>query len=800
MASHFGSWDDSGSSEDPTSIVRVLKDFESSRRKTSAAALKRKSSSPASTAAISTMGPKPKQLHFDASLLTLSPCTSTRKLPAGMRFKDPLIGIGDVGGNLTNTKKVLSDAEREAMRLKNELLQKESELVNARAANTRWEAQFERAQMVAKKERLERESETKKAVTDAARAKEEAEQLRRQLDMNKKRELAKAEAELESSTARRERAEDADGEIADLVEKNESLQRKVLKLRTKLEATQNEAREEVEEFMRQAEEARNQLEEARALASMRGEEGERAAQLKGRLEAAELRAKTAEMEAERAQSELRSNKEAVVERNAMKDRLNRYPTIVRENEALQKENKLLRDTADNVELLKEQNEHLVGKLERSEAAASEGLRLKHELAQAQKQLRKWETICLRVLTDEERGVLLESRPSADLMSQKIGQMQRVELEMREQNEANKSNVAAAERKIKHLEEKKTGDHEVVGAMRKDIDEQGKLIKRLQRKLLLVSKERDSYKGILESYEHEITFSGGQFEKDHTASLEKVIKDHREMIDRLERQLADKATTSGGTAGFTVGGSAELQRVEKALGKAEEERDALRHELNIRMTRGEIKPADTKILHLRNNPRVQAMESRQQEVKRLSDENQALKTRVKLLEEGQSKDLTILVGQKVEEGASSEEVKELQEQLRSAEVKKCRIIEAFKKTSHDFREVCCQLTGFRVDGLSNNQYRLTSIYAESPETEQLLFQRDPTNSACMLLETSYSNQLDELIDLHLKTQNSIPMFLAALNMDLFSKATFEQTASMSIEVTAAAPAAMGGDDEDPICLD
>ena len=58
--------------------------------------------------------------------------------------------------------------------------------------------------------------------------------------------------------------------------------------------------------------------------------------------------------------------------------------------------------------------------------------------------------------------------------------------------------------------------------------------------------------------------------------------------------------------------------------------------------------------------------------------------------------------------------------------------------------------------------------------------------------------------HLKTQNSIPMFLAALNMDLFSKATFEQTASMSVEVTAAAPAAMGeteaGDDEDPICLD
>ena len=189
-----------------------------------------------------------------------------------------------------------------------------------------------------------------------------------------------------------------------------------------------------------------------------------------------------------------------------------------------------------------------------------------------------------------------------------------------------------------------------------------------------------------------------------------------------------------------------------------------------------------------------MESRQQEVKRLTDENQSLKTRVKLLEEGQTKDLTILVGQKIEEGASSEEVRgeddnktyinikftndfamftELQEQLRSAEIKKCRIIEAFKKTSHDFREVCCQLTGFRVDGLANNQYRLTSIYAESPDRDQLLFQRDP-NGACMLLETSYSNQLDELIDLvriHEPKWVRDVMYLRVLHLSALEDAKF-----------------------------
>ena len=43
------------------------------------------------------------------------------------------------------------------------------------------------------------------------------------------------------------------------------------------------------------------------------------------------------------------------------------------------------------------------------------------------------------------------------------------------------------------------------------------------------------------------------------------------------------------------------------------------------------------------------------MKRLSDENEALKARVKLLEEGQTNDITMMVGQRMEEGASSKDV-------------------------------------------------------------------------------------------------------------------------------------------------
>lgn len=56
-----------------------------------------------------------------------------------------------------------------------------------------------------------------------------------------------------------------------------------------------------------------------------------------------------------------------------------------------------------------------------------------------------------------------------------------------------------------------------------------------------------------------------------------------------------------------------------------------------------------------NPLAEASSSRSADMAQLQEENEALKTRVKLLEEGQTKDLTLLVGQKVEEGTSSQEV-------------------------------------------------------------------------------------------------------------------------------------------------
>ena len=60
-------------------------------------------------------------------------------------------------------------------------------------------------------------------------------------------------------------------------------------------------------------------------------------------------------------------------------------------------------------------------------------------------------------------------------------------------------------------------------IRAEQEEQTRLLKRLQRKLLLVTKERDSYKGVLDSYEKEVTLSGQEMDRERFAAQEKTLE-------------------------------------------------------------------------------------------------------------------------------------------------------------------------------------------------------------------------------------------------------------------------------------
>merc|ERR1719476_183297 len=95
-----------------------------------------------------------------------------------------------------------------------------------------------------------------------------------------------------------------------------------------------------------------------------------------------------------------------------------------------------------------------------------------------------------------------------------------------------------------------------------------------------------------------------------------------------------------------------------------------------------------------------------------------------------------------------------------------MMEVFSKTSQDFREVVFSLTGYRIDKLQDNRYKLRPQYAENQE-DNFLFEKSEDGEICML-ESEFSLEMEELMEQHLERNNSIPMFLAAVIRKLFDQ--------------------------------
>ena len=110
-------------------------------------------------------------------------------------------------------------------------------------------------------------------------------------------------------------------------------------------------------------------------------------------------------------------------------------------------------------------------------------------------------------------------------------------------------------------------------------------------------ERNSYKEMLDSYEHELTFTGGQFERDKLAAQEKVIATHKEVIEGLESQLKTLATGQNVAAATKELEEAQARAREagEALAAAQGTIESLQAELQRRAMKGDFDPTDTKVI-------------------------------------------------------------------------------------------------------------------------------------------------------------------------------------------------------------
>ncbi|XP_075371072.1 mitotic spindle assembly checkpoint protein MAD1 isoform X1 [Mycteria americana] len=478
--------------------------------------------------------------------------------------------------------------------------------------------------------------------------------------------------------------------------------------------------------------------------------------------------------------------DALVVKN-MKAELARFPKMERELRQLREENAYFREMKENNGLLKEEVEGLQRKLERYEKVQAQLVTVELENEKLLGKLKSWEKL------DQSTG--LNIRTPDDLSRQIVALHQR-ELVLKEQNSTMMNSARILEKARQQLQE------EILRIQSQLLDEKKKreqheaLVRRLQKRVLLLTKERDGMRAILESYDSELTPS------EHSPQLNRRMREAEEMVQKLhahntelEAQLSQVLEEVGNhkqraemlevemkvlksqecTAEQSTVITKEevdmlrlkIEELEAERSKLEEENRSLEMKLEKLTLQGDYDPSRTKVLHFSMNPASLAKQQRKEEQQQLQEECERLRELVRVLEGGGS-----IPGNLEGVGSfqSPQEIAELKKQVESAELKNQRLKEVFQTKIQEFRKVCYTLTGYQIDITTENQYRLTSIYAEH-QGDCLLFKASSSSGGKMqLLETEFSRTIRDLIELHLLRQDSIPAFLSALTLDLFSRQT------------------------------
>ncbi|XP_057330700.1 mitotic spindle assembly checkpoint protein MAD1 isoform X1 [Microplitis mediator] len=383
----------------------------------------------------------------------------------------------------------------------------------------------------------------------------------------------------------------------------------------------------------------------------------------------------------------------------------------------------MRESVKGKLLLEEQMSNMMQRLEHTEKVEHQVASLEVRCSELMGKLKEYESI----------GIGID--PVS--LKKEINRLQHAEAILTSEEGQLRSRVDSMQREIYNLQRKYEDSKKLANESAVSVDRLNKLVSRLQKKMLLVTRERDSYRQQLDLYEKEMTVDTNNVVNERIPALERALEGYRDLVSKLEADLdnVDSMTTRG-----------ECQRLR-------EEVDKLKGELEHRALKGDFN-CNAQILHFKMNPAAIASQQAEEKMKAILQEVEELRTRVQL---GNTETPI---------GASSVQAQEIAELKQSHEIKIARLKDVFKASSHEYRQACYQLFGWRVDRTKEGRYKLSSQYAESPD-DFLYFQ---VGEGVDLLETPFSATLEHFIERHLKTQHSVPMFLNAVQAELFSQQT------------------------------
>ncbi|XP_050418798.2 mitotic spindle assembly checkpoint protein MAD1 [Patella vulgata] len=486
------------------------------------------------------------------------------------------------------------------------------------------------------------------------------------------------------------------------------------------------------------------------------------------------------------ENQLAKHQDEIVITRVCKSKLDTVPELEKQRDRLIEENNELKVNERNFMKLEEEFEGLQKKLARSEERVYELNRLDI----VNEEMRQIKQRCKLCGSSESQSRATMLKQISDLKATHMKQLE-------EQGELS-SRLRRSENQLLEFQTKYQSTQEKLNSTNTNCQKQADFIKRLQKKLLLTTKEKEGYKRIIESYESEVTLNVANPGIDRTQQLEDIVQSYKRHCETLEtennqqlEQIADlkqkcQHNQSGGhtmsmieipnvskTSDLDV--IAELKEkiinLETLLKQTQEEKYTLECRIEQSHLQGNYDPTKTKIVHFTMNPAAKAQQQREQDLEVLRSENEKLRGRLNILENAKGEcveDLTLRVEEKLQNPSPNKQVEDMKAQVRKEELRNRRLMEAFKKTSQEFRNVCCQLLGYKIDITGNSQYRLTSIYSESVH-DHLIFQQSSTGDI-QLMDTEFSQTVQDLIDNYLVKQDSVPAFLSSVCLDLFRRQT------------------------------
>ncbi|XP_058810702.1 mitotic spindle assembly checkpoint protein MAD1 [Phymastichus coffea] len=394
------------------------------------------------------------------------------------------------------------------------------------------------------------------------------------------------------------------------------------------------------------------------------------------------------------------------------------------------------------EIIASMRESVKGKLllEEQMANVEERLKRTENLERQISQLEITQGELLSKISDYE-SIGISGGPSA--LRREINRLQQAEILLTSEEGQLRSQIDSLQKQLIASEQKHEETKKVLASTTNSQDRLTRFVGRLQKKLSLVTRERDSYREQLDTYEKEITNyqsseSTPNLLNERIPALERALEGYRDLVAKLE---ADLESIDGLN-----------QREENK--KLKDELEQLKGELEHRALKGDFN-INAKILHFKFNPLTMAAQQAVEKQQALLQEVEQLRTAV-----GSGG----VPGTPTTSSVHAQEIAELQQKH---ELKISRLKEAFKASSHEYRQTCYQLFGWRVDRTKEGQYKLSSQYAESPD-DYLFFlvNEDGVN----MVETPFSATLTTFIERHLQLQHSVPMFLNAVQSDLFDQQT------------------------------